>query len=54
MNRDIAHWHIVKDKDVAIENALKLLSDQHTEYIPVKVFSIRGTVTTMMKLLEEN
>jgi glycosyltransferase involved in cell wall biosynthesis len=54
MNMDITHWHIVKDKDVAIEKALGLLSDQHTGYNPVKGFSIKGTVTTMMKLLEEN
>jgi glycosyltransferase involved in cell wall biosynthesis len=54
MNMDVTHWHIVKDKDVAIENALKLLSDQHTEYNPVKGFSIKDTVTTMMKLLGEN
>ena len=54
MNAQITHWHIVKDKDAAIANALKILSDQHTEYNPVKEFSINNTVTAMMKLWGEN
>ena len=54
MNMQITHWHIVKDKDAAIANALKILSDQHIGHNPVKEFSINTTVTAMMKLLEEN
>ena len=54
MNAQITHWHIVKDKDAAIANALKILSDQHTAYNPVKEFSINNTVTAMMKLWGEN
>jgi glycosyltransferase involved in cell wall biosynthesis len=54
MNMQITHWHIVKDKNVAIVNALKILSDQRTEYDAVKGFSISNTVTAMMKLLGEN
>ncbi len=54
MNMQITHWHIVKDKDAAIAKAQKILSNQHTEYNPVKGFSINNTVTAMMKLLGEN
>ena len=54
MNAQITHWHIAKDKDAAIANALKILSDQHTAYNPVKEFSINNTVTAMMKLWGEN
>jgi glycosyltransferase involved in cell wall biosynthesis len=54
MNMQITHWHIVKDKDAAIANTRKIFSDQHTEYNPVKEFSINNTVTAMMKLLGEN
>jgi len=54
MNMQIAHWHIAKDKDGAIANALKILSNQHTDYSPVKGFGIDNTVKVMMKLLGEN
>ena len=54
MNRQITHWHIVKDKDVAIAEAQEILSDLHIECNPVKGFSINNTVTAMMKLLEKN
>jgi len=50
MNTQIAHWHIVKDKDAAITNALKILTDQYTEYTAVKGFGINNTVISMMSL----
>jgi len=54
MNMQITHWHIVKDKDAAIAKALKILTDQHTEYKPINGFGINKPVTAIMNLLERS
>ena len=53
MDVQITHWHIVKDKERAISKALRILSDQHTEYSPANGFSINNTVAAMINLLKE-
>jgi glycosyltransferase involved in cell wall biosynthesis len=53
MNKDVTHWHIVKDKGAAILEALKILNDKYTDYKPVDGFGINNTVAGMIKLLEE-
>jgi glycosyltransferase involved in cell wall biosynthesis len=50
MNIDISHWHIVKNKEEMIIEALNLLKDERTEYKSIPVYLIRDAAKKIISL----
>lgn len=53
MNMPISHWHIARNNEAAIADAVEILINQQTEYKPIKGFGINETAAAFMNLFGE-
>jgi hypothetical protein len=54
MNESIPQWHIAKNKEEMIGEALKIITAKQTEYTSIVPYPMAGTVKTIMKLFSGN
>jgi glycosyltransferase involved in cell wall biosynthesis/ubiquinone/menaquinone biosynthesis C-methylase UbiE len=52
MNREIAHWHVVRTMEEMTEKARQLLSARDTEYTPVCPYLMEDTVKAVLRLYD--
>lgn len=53
MNKDLPHWHIVKNKEEMVSETLRILTDPIARYVSLNPFTIRNCVQRVMDLFRE-